>query len=169
MTPCTWAVTEAEAGQRLDQCVINQLQFSYSRARIQRWLAQGYIQLNDQQGTPSRRVKIGDRVVVDVERAAAHEPIRTLRPEEMPLDVIHEDEDILVVNKSAGIVTHPAPGNWSGTLVNAVLWHLQQQGRMPIIDPRRDSAASGLQPLRPGIVHRLDKEHRACSSRHIMC
>jgi 23S rRNA pseudouridine1911/1915/1917 synthase len=88
-------------------------------------------------------------------------------PQDIPLDVVHEDADVLVVNKPAGLVTHPAPGHWDGTLVNAILWHLQQTGPSAGRSDTgrlRDhgSAASAAEPRRAlpraGIVHRLDKD-----------
>ena len=82
----------------------------------------------------------GEKIIV----APSPAPPPELVPEAIPIDVIYEDEDLVVVNKSAGMVVHPGAGNWSGTLANALLYHLGQ--------------LSGRDPLRPGIVHRLDKD-----------
>ncbi len=174
----TWRVGEKIAGKRLDQCVLAELEFRYSRTQIQRWLAAGVVRLNGAVVPAHRRVKAGETVVVDLAAAEATRPVRTLMPEPLPLDIVCEDADILVVNKPAGLVTHPAPGNWSGTLMNAVLWHLQQQ-RSSVV--QRPAAAHGVSSgvrrqtqdvtpfdaarrrtqddtLRPGLIHRLDKD-----------
>ena len=137
-------------GKRLDQCVLAELQFRYSRAQIQRWLAAGFVRVQGAVVPAHRRVHAGETIRVDVAAARAAQPVRTLAPEAIPLDVIYEDADVLVVNKPAGLVTHPAPGHWSGTLVNAVLGHLERSGAtLP--------APAGAE-FRPGIVHRLDKD-----------
>lgn len=152
MTQHMWTVGSAQAGKRLDQCVLEELRFRYSRTQIQRWLTAGCVQVNGRITLAHRRVTAGDTVVVDMAKAQALQPVRTLTPEPIPLDVVHEDADLLVVNKPAGLVTHPAPGHWSGTLVNAMLWHLQKSMGS---DPQLWSDPIS---MRPGIVHRLDKD-----------
>ncbi|MFQ5949487.1 MAG: RluA family pseudouridine synthase [Nitrospiria bacterium] len=112
-----------------------------SRARIQRLIAEGLIRLNGLPTKASCRVKAGDQIAFSI---PPPEPL-ALIPEAIPLDLIHEDENLLVINKPAGMVVHPAPGHDRGTLVHALLHHC------------RDLAGIGGRE-RPGIVHRLDKE-----------
>lgn len=100
-----------------------------------------YVTVNHQLSEPSYLIKLDDRVKVFIPPP----PEPTIRPENIPLEIVYEDDDIIVVNKPAGMVTHPAPGNYSGTLVNALLAHTSH-------------LASHGAPLRPGIVHRLDKD-----------
>ena len=114
-----------------------------SRSRIGRLIAEGAVSQNDQIITdPRAKVREGD--VFDITVAEATE-VETL-PEAIPLDIVHEDEDLLVVNKPAGMVVHPAPGSTSGTLVNALLHHFGG-----------DLSGVGGEK-RPGIVHRIDKD-----------
>ncbi len=135
-------VTREEAGSRLDIFLSKELT-GLSRTRIQRFIQEGLIALN---GTPCRhksmRLSTGDRVTLSLPSPPV---LPSLDPEPIPLDIIFEDEDLLVVNKPRGMVVHPAPGNYSSTLVNALLAH-----------PSSLSTLGG--PLRPGIVHRLDKD-----------
>ena len=119
-----------------------------SRAAIQRLIEKGAVTVNGRRPKPSQKVKPGDEIAWDVPKA---EPLE-IGGEPIPLDVLFEDDVLLVLNKPAGIVVHPAPGHWSGTLVNALLYHMQA------------GAAAGGKDLpsiggreRPGLVHRLDK------------
>ncbi|TAL11873.1 MAG: RluA family pseudouridine synthase [Nitrospirae bacterium] len=120
-----------------------------SRAAIQRLIEKGAVTVNGRRPKPSQKVKPGDEIVWDVPKA---EPLE-IGGEPIPLDVLFEDEVLLVLNKPAGIVVHPAPGHWSGTLVNALLYHMQSKkaasdgADLPSIGGRE----------RPGLVHRLDK------------
>lgn len=134
----TWIVTEDDAGERLDVAVAALADITRSQAR--RWIEGGRVLLNGAQARPSQRVHEGD-----VLRADPPEPVAsTLEPEPIPLDVLYEDSDLIVIDKPAGMVVHPAPGHGSGTLVNALLHHCG------------DLAGIG-GVLRPGIVHRLDR------------
>jgi 23S rRNA pseudouridine1911/1915/1917 synthase len=112
-----------------------------SRAQAQRLLAEMLVTVNDQPVKPSYKVRPGDRI-----DAAVPEPTPLdIQPANLPLEVLYEDDAIAVVNKPAGMVVHPAPGNWEGTLVHALLHHL--------------TGLSGIGGReRPGIVHRIDKE-----------
>ncbi len=131
-------VGEEESGQRLDSALAALAQVS--RAQIRRWIETERVRLNGATCRPSRRLAQGDRV-----EARAPEPIAaSVGPENIPLDVLFEDADLIVIDKPAGIVVHPAPGHPSGTLVNALLYHCG------------DLAGIG-GVLRPGIVHRLDR------------
>ena len=134
----TFLVGESEAGVRLDLALATLAELSRSQAR--RWIDEGRVRVNDRIPSPSRRVVAGDLV-------EAHPPeLResTLLPEATPLSILYEDEDLVVVDKPAGLVVHPAPGHPTGTLVNALLHHCE------------DLAGVG-GVLRPGIVHRLDR------------
>lgn len=137
-------VTAGEGAKRLDIFLANR-EALFSRAAIQRLIKEGRIRINGEAARASRKIKPGDRIIVDVPRPVPLE----LKPEAIGLDVLYEDDELLVLNKPAGLVVHPAPGNWSGTLVNALLHHFEAGGcAIPAIGGRE----------RPGLVHRLDKE-----------
>ncbi|HEX5059151.1 MAG TPA: pseudouridine synthase, partial [Kofleriaceae bacterium] len=129
-----------EAGGRLDAVIAAAIE-SLSRAQVQRLIEDGQVQVNGVTAAKSARVRDGD--VIDV-RVPAPEPLEVL-PEPIPLAILFEDPDLIVVNKPAGLVVHPAAGHASGTLVNALLFHCKDL-----------SGIGGV--LRPGIVHRLDKD-----------
>jgi 23S rRNA pseudouridine1911/1915/1917 synthase len=116
-----------------------------SRAAVQRLIEHGAVTVNGKAGKASLKIRPGDQIVWDVPKPAPLE----IAGEPIPLDVLYEDASLLVLNKPAGIVVHPAPGHWSGTLVNALLHHMQQGG------PATLSSIGGRE--RPGLVHRLDK------------
>lgn len=124
------------SGKRVDQ-VIAQLLTDYSRARIQAWLLAGDLTVNGQQVKPRDKVVGGEAVRLStvVEAAGAWEA------EDIPLTVVYEDEDLIVVNKPIGLVVHPGAGVHAGTLVNALLHHYPELAALP----------------RAGVVHRLDK------------
>jgi 23S rRNA pseudouridine1911/1915/1917 synthase len=130
----------AESGQRLDK-YIAQEEPDLSRSLVQRLIREGLVVVNGQAVKASRKVEVGDTIVL---RVPLPEPPE-LRPEAIPLDIVYEDIDLLVVNKPAGMVVHPAYGHRTGTLVNAILAHC------PDITGVGDT-------LRSGIVHRLDKD-----------
>jgi 23S rRNA pseudouridine1911/1915/1917 synthase len=134
---------EAEsAADRLDRYLAEQLG-DLSRARLQKLIAEGQVQVNGVVCTSKKAVvDLGDWIQIEVPEAV---PI-ALEPEAIPLDILYEDEDLIIVNKPAGMVVHPSIGHSSGTLVNALLAHCGDT--LPGIN--------GLQ--RPGIVHRLDKD-----------
>ena len=134
----SFLVGEADADQRLDRALAAVAGIPRSRAR--RWIDQGLVELNDRPARPSQRVAVGD-----ILHARPPAPIPSAAvPEAIPLDVLYEDEDVIVVDKPAGLVVHPGPSHPSGTLVNALLHHCG------------DLAGIG-GVLRPGIVHRLDR------------
>jgi 23S rRNA pseudouridine1911/1915/1917 synthase len=117
-----------------------------SRGAIQRLIEQGHIRVNDQAVKPTHTPRAGERIVI---RWPEPKPA-TARPEDIPLTVLCEDDDLLVLNKPPGLVTHPSAGHDEGTLVNALLHHCEGQ-------------LSGIGGVaRPGIVHRLDKETSGC-------
>ena len=131
-------VGEAEADQRLDQALAAVAGIARSQAR--RWIDEGLVELNDRRVRPSQRVNVGD-----ILRARPPAPIPSVAlPEAIPIEVLYEDQDLIVVDKPAGLVVHPGPSHPRGTLVNALLHHCG------------DLAGIG-GVLRPGIVHRLDR------------
>lgn len=135
-------ITAAEAGERLDKILASRYKEVRSRSYFQHLIEEHSVLLN---GSPvKKRIKPAEGDEVEI--CFALTPELDLAPENIPLDIVYEDDDILVVNKPAGLVVHPAPGHWSGTFVNALLYHCQH---LDIGDPSS---------LRPGIVHRLDKE-----------
>ena len=137
-------VTGGESPKRLDVFLSNR-EPTLSRSALRRLILDGRITINGQAVKPSQKIKPGDRIVLEIPRP---EPLE-LKPEPIPLDVLYEDEAILVLNKPTGLVVHPAPGHWSGTLVNALLHHFDSpQGSLSTIGGKE----------RPGLVHRLDKE-----------
>ncbi len=135
-------ITAEEEGGRLDQTLAARLN-GPSRSRIKKLIEQGHVSLAEGAMTdPSYRVKSGDWFRVELPKAEPAVP----KAQRMDLKVAYEDEDVIVVDKPAGMVVHPAAGNWTGTLVNALLYHC------------RDSLSGVGGVLRPGIVHRLDKD-----------
>ena len=137
-------VTSGEQPKRLDVFLVNR-ERDMSRSRLQRLIELGRIRINDQVVRPSQKIKPGDKITMDVPKA---EPL-ALQGEAIPLEVLYEDDQLLVLNKPPGIVVHPAPGNWTGTLVNALLHYFQISGGTV-------SSIGGKE--RPGLVHRLDKD-----------
>lgn len=140
-------ITAEEAGERLDKILAQRLSKAGSRTYFQFLIDEEKVLLN---GEPvKKRIKPSEGDEVEVEYILT--PELTLTPENIPLDVIFEDNDLIVVNKKAGMVVHPAVGHWSGTFVNALLYHCRG-----IFSEEEGDKAS--QNLRPGIVHRLDKD-----------
>jgi 23S rRNA pseudouridine1911/1915/1917 synthase len=132
-------VVAAGEGGRLDRFVSERLEMS--RTRVQALLAEGRVKVDGRPARKSEAVQPGMRIEVIVPPPA----VVDIPAEELPLDIVFEDEHLVVVNKAAGMVVHPAPGHRTGTLVNALLWHV------------RDLSGVGGR-LRPGIVHRLDRD-----------
>jgi 23S rRNA pseudouridine1911/1915/1917 synthase len=137
-TPITLTIPHDLGGQRLDQA-LQQLLPEYSRSRLQAWIKEGLVKLGDQPVTAKLKVWGGEQVIVTPQIAPSDHPFKA---EDIALDVVYEDEDILVINKPAGLVVHPAAGNWEGTLLNGLLHHAPSLEQVP----------------RAGIVHRLDKD-----------
>lgn len=137
----TLFITEEEAGDRLDKILANRYKEVRSRTYFQNLIAESNVLVNGQIVKKRLKPKAGD----EVEICFTLTPEIDITPEPIPLEVLFEDGDIIVINKPAGMVVHPAPGNWSGTFVNALLYHCKNH--FP-----EDAS------LRPGIVHRLDKE-----------
>ena len=132
--------TAEEKGQRLDVFVVERFP-ELSRSHVQKLIEQGNVLVDGMVRKANYKLRGGEAVQVTVPQA---EPI-SVEPEDIPLDILYEDKDIIVVNKARGMVVHPASGVYSGTLVNALLYHCQDL-----------SGING--EIRPGIVHRLDKD-----------
>lgn len=135
-------VSPADSGKRLDIYLVDKFSHRYSRSFIQELVSSGYVLLNGKSAKAHHKVEKGNLISANiVERPS----LENILPENIPLDIIFQDDYLLVINKPAGMVVHPASGNYSGTLVNALLYHCKN---LPTV--------SG--SLRPGIVHRLDKD-----------
>jgi 23S rRNA pseudouridine1911/1915/1917 synthase len=130
-------VSSESYGLRLDQVLVDFLP-EYSRSRLQKWIKQGNVLLNEQTAKPKTKVIGGEILKVTIEQEQQGE----WQAQDIPLDIIFEDDCLLVINKPVGLVVHPAVGNYSGTLLNALLFHCPQLINIP----------------RAGIVHRLDKD-----------
>lgn len=134
-------VTEDYAGRRADVFISESLP-DITRSAIQKLISEGAVTVNGIAVPKNLKLKTGDTVAVNIPEPVPDEAL----PENIPLDIVYEDEDLLVVNKPRGMVVHPAVGNYSGTLVNALLYHC-------------GASLSGINGvLRPGIVHRIDKD-----------
>lgn len=145
MKEITLQAERADRGLRMDVFLAGKLE-DMSRSQIQRLIKAGEVLLDGQPVTPRQPVKEGDRLTILIPEPQAWEGIRA---EEMPLDVLYEDDDIIVLNKPAGLVMHPGAGVREGTLASGLLHHC---GSLSVI--------GGVE--RPGIVHRLDKETSGC-------
>jgi 23S rRNA pseudouridine1911/1915/1917 synthase len=132
-------VEEKDQGQRIDKWLASQ--GSWSRMQVQQWIKDDLVHVNGKKVKANDKMKNGDSVDVQIPDP---EPLE-VEPERIPLDIIYEDADVIVINKSQGMVVHPAFGHTSGTLVNALLYHCRD--------------LSGINDvIRPGIVHRIDKD-----------
>ncbi|MDT8716608.1 RluA family pseudouridine synthase [Clostridium sp. 19966] len=133
-------VDESQAGMRIDK-YLSELITDKSRSYIQEIINRGNVKVNDKIVKSNYKIKNADSILVDIPELE----ILSVEPEDIPLDIIYEDNDIIVVNKPQGMVVHPAVGNYSGTMVNALLAHCKDL-----------SGINGV--IRPGIVHRIDKD-----------
>lgn len=124
---------------RIDKVLAHQFN-QFSRSHLQKWIEDGNVRVNGQPVKPKYKLAVGDQVVIEPEAPQKVD----LTPEKIPLDIVYEDDDVIVVNKPQGMVVHPAPGHPNHTLVNALLYH------SPL------STING--EFRPGIVHRIDKD-----------
>jgi 23S rRNA pseudouridine1911/1915/1917 synthase len=142
--PIEFVVTENDARLRLDQFLTKRLP-EYSRSRIQQLIRSGFVRVNEQTTRARHIVRRGDKI------ALMEPPVEKVdvRPEQIPLEILFEDDDLIVINKPAGLTVHPGAGQREHTLVNALLSHCT-----------RLSGIGGKE--RPGIVHRLDKETSGC-------
>ncbi len=131
-------VARGAAGVRLDQFLAAQLA-GVSRSRVQRWIALGAVRVDQAMRLPSYRLNGHEAIEVEPQPLESEQ---AFAPDPVPLDILHRDDDLLIVAKPAGLVTHPAPGNWRGTLMNGLLFANPRSARLP----------------RAGIVHRLDRD-----------
>lgn len=140
--PIAWTVEPESGGERIDKHVTDGLgEGTASRSQVQEWIRSGSVTVNGKAVKPNAKVAAGDEIEV---RIPDPEPVEAL-PEDIPLDVVYEDADVIVINKPRGMVVHPAVGHSSGTVVNALLYHCRDL-----------SGINGV--MRPGIVHRIDKD-----------
>ncbi|MBD1379955.1 RluA family pseudouridine synthase [Metabacillus arenae] len=133
-------VTSEQGSERIDK-IISAYEPEWSRSQVQQWIKEGNVQVNGKQVKPNYKCQEEDHIYVEIPEPE----ILDLLPEELDLDIYYEDQDVLVVNKPRGMVVHPAPGHLSGTLVNGLMAHCKDL-----------SGINGV--LRPGIVHRIDKD-----------
>ncbi|WP_059280164.1 RluA family pseudouridine synthase [Dehalococcoides mccartyi] len=136
----TFKLVAETAGERLDK-YITQKESGLSRSFIQELVSSGHILVNNQSAKPSLRLKTGDTITIEIPPETPSE----LKAENIPLEIIFQDRDLLLINKPPGLTVHPAPGHPDHTLVNGVL----------ALEPEMEDFDD---PLRPGIVHRLDKD-----------
>ena len=134
-------IVVTDAGKRLDKLISEQLP-ELTRSAVQHLMQDGCVTIAGKPVKKNTKASVGDVITVELPEPREVE----IEPENIPLDIVYEDEDIIVVNKPKGMVVHPAPGNWSGTLVNALMYHCG------------DSLSGINGEIRPGIVHRIDKD-----------
>jgi 23S rRNA pseudouridine1911/1915/1917 synthase len=137
--PIEFSVTPESDGQRLDRFLVGVLA-EHSRSQIQKLITDGHVQVSTREARPNLSVRAGDRIVVNLPDAAPS----SIHAEAVPLEILYQDSDLVVINKPPGMVVHPGAGHASGTLVNALLHHITDL-----------SGVGG--EIRPGIVHRLDR------------
>lgn len=130
-------VNDVQIGERIDKIAASVFS-DYSREQIKSWLDSGELTVNGTPQKPKYRLKPNDALMLKASLADQQQDL----PENIPLDILYEDESVLVINKPVGLVVHPGAGNWSGTLVNALLYHYPDSRTLP----------------RAGLVHRIDKE-----------
>lgn len=138
----TLEFTATSAGIRLDKFVSEQTEGEITRSAAVKLIEDGNCTVNGKQVQKNYKLKAGDKIVLEIPEAVDVD----ILPEDIPLDIVYEDNDLLVVNKPKGMVVHPAPGHYSGTLVNALMFHC------------KDSLSGINGEIRPGIVHRIDKD-----------
>ena len=136
-----YKIRQDEQNNRLDK-IIASIDNSISRTSVQRLIEEGKILVNEKQEKPSYKVNEGDIIKIEKEEPQEID----LKPQEIPIDIIYEDKDILIINKAKGMVVHPGNGNPDGTLVNAVMAKC------------KDSLSGIGGKIRPGVVHRIDKD-----------
>ncbi|MBM3248403.1 MAG: RluA family pseudouridine synthase [Candidatus Omnitrophica bacterium] len=141
MQSYTLKVEDKSEGQRLDLFLAVEFKDKFSRRYLQQIITDGHVLLNGKKVKTHHKLKNGDQIAIDFPSEAKTD----IQPQDIPLDIVYEDSDLLVINKPYGMVVHPAPGNYSNTLVNALVHHC-------------DKLSDINQSFRPGIVHRLDKD-----------
>ncbi len=141
MTDYSFVCGDDICDQRIDRCIADMYE-DFSRSYMQKLIKDGKVSVNGNPVKASYRVSEGDRVCFSTPEAVLPDIV----PEDIPLDILYEDSDVLVVNKPKGMVVHPAPGHYTGTLVNALMFHCRDEL----------SGINGV--MRPGIVHRIDMD-----------
>ena len=141
MQSYTLKVEDKSQGQRLDLFLAGNFKEQFSRRFLQQIITDGRVLINGKKVKAHQKLKIDDEVRIDI----PPEEKTDIKPQDIPLDIVYEDKDLLVVNKPYGMVVHPAPGNYSNTLVNALVHHCEKLSDIN-------------QSHRTGIVHRLDKD-----------
>lgn len=141
MTPFTYRVTEEEENIRIDRLIRSVLHHHASRSKIQQWIENGYITVNGKQVKPNYKPTANDEIVLNLPE---EKPFQ-LKKENIPLHIVYEDDDFIVLNKPKGMVVHPTNEHQSNTLVNALLHYTDELSQIGGVE-------------RPGIVHRLDKD-----------
>jgi 23S rRNA pseudouridine1911/1915/1917 synthase len=139
--PIEWAVENQFEGERIDKFITEALEEDISRTLVQQWVKDGHVKVNGKAVKPNYKLSLHDVIALVIPEPQGVE----LLAENIPLNVVYEDSDVIVINKHRGLVVHPAPGHYSGTLVNALMYHCKDL-----------SGING--ELRPGIVHRIDKD-----------
>ncbi len=139
-----WMISDEHADERLDRFLVTALP-STSRTAVQQMIIHGSVLVNGQTSKPGHMLRLDDRVEISQESLAAAGKVHVLKASSVELDIVYKDADLLVINKAAGMVVHPAPGHYDDTLVNALLAHYPE-----LQDIESDE--------RPGIVHRLDRD-----------
>ncbi|MBM7571754.1 RluA family pseudouridine synthase [Aquibacillus albus] len=140
MTSFNHKVQPEEKGLRIDK-LLTTLNTEASRSQVQSWIKDNFVRVNGEAIKSNYKCQIDDDISWDIPEAEELDVV----PENIPIDIIYEDEDVLVVNKPKGMVVHPSPGHYNGTLVNALLYHCNDL-----------SGINGV--IRPGIVHRIDMD-----------
>lgn len=135
-------VAQNQAGERIDSFITENSEYELTRSAVQKLISQKHILVNQKEVSKNYKVRENDEIEVTIPEPVLSE----ILPENIPLEILYEDEDLLVVNKPKGMVVHPAAGNYTGTLVNALLYYCG------------DSLSGINGVLRPGIVHRIDKD-----------
>lgn len=136
-----WLIEAEDQGERIDKFITRQLPDNKSRTHVQQWLKAEHVMVNGKMAKSNYKLATGDQVSLHIPETVEVEIV----PEDIPLNIVYEDTDMIVINKPRGLVVHPAPGHSSGTLVNALMYHC------------KDLAGINGE-LRPGIVHRIDKD-----------
>ncbi|GAA0495156.1 RluA family pseudouridine synthase [Salinibacillus aidingensis] len=140
MSVHSYTVTETEQDERIDK-ILTKINDKVSRSQVQSWVKDQLVKVNHQKVKSNYKCQAGDEITWTIPEP---EPL-DIKAENIPIDIVYEDEDVLVVNKPNGMVVHPSAGHTTGTLVNAVLYHCDDL-----------SGINGV--MRPGIVHRIDKD-----------
>ena len=151
-------ITPGQNPERIDVFLSNNIR-NATRTKVRQAIDEGYVLINGKKTKANKKIQPGDEIVCKILKP----PPIELVPENIPLNIIFEDEHLIVVNKAAGMVTHPAFGNRYGTLVNAVLYHVGFRNAIPveINEEEEENEFSSIflsDALRPGVVHRLDKD-----------